>query len=145
MRSCRIKETVVRLAMSAGCGLILLTAPLPNSPAAAGSVTARKEEHSAHAAVRKTERAKPSERAFLQQAQDLIRRGQISPAVAALENGLTVYPRSAALHYLAARILAQQRNYAGARRHYERVVALAPGKTEGYFGLAQVAFAQRDY
>jgi tetratricopeptide (TPR) repeat protein len=86
-----------------------------------------------------------SERAFLHAAQSLLRRGEIPSALAMLQKGTALYPRSAALHYLAAGILGQQHDYSSARRQYEAVVKLAPDQIQGYFGLAQVAFAQRDY
>src|SRR5205823_698796 len=146
MRRCRIKKPVFRLAVGAGCGLLMLPAQLSHALAARGPVSHKKEArlHRAETA-RDPERGQQKERAVLDQAQAYLRRGEPSLAVAALEKGLAVHPRSAPLHYAAARVLAQQRDYPRARRHYEKLVKLAPGQIQGYFGLAQVAFAQRDY
>ena len=88
---------------------------------------------------------RPPETAFLLQAQTDLRHRQPRKAIAALEQGLAIYPRSVPLHFAAARVLAQEGDYLRARGHYQRMVALAPRVVEGYFGLAQAAFARRDY
>jgi predicted Zn-dependent protease len=87
----------------------------------------------------------PPEARYLEEAKTHLRGGQPRKAVTALERGLLRYPRSAPLHYAAARILAQEGEVTRARVHYQRVVALAPQMVGGYFGLAQVAFEQQDY
>jgi tetratricopeptide (TPR) repeat protein len=88
---------------------------------------------------------KPSERAYLHQAQEELRQDKLTSAVKTLARATTDYPRSAALRYVEAGVLVQMREYPRARRLYEAVVRLAPDQPPGYFGLAQVTFAQRDY
>jgi tetratricopeptide (TPR) repeat protein len=86
-----------------------------------------------------------TERAYLRQVQEELHRGDSALAVKTLARATTDYPRSAALRYVEAGILVQMREYPRARRLYEAVVRLAPDQPSGYFGLAQVTFAQRDY
>lgn len=136
MRDGQITKGGCLRAVIAACAIWVLAAPLSGA-LAANAVTAAGSPRRAAGMV--------PEQMFLQQAQASLRRGDQSGAVEALEKGLKLHPRSVPLQYAAARVLAQQRNYPRARRHYEQMVKLAPRDIQGYFGLAQVTFAQRDY
>jgi protein O-GlcNAc transferase len=84
-------------------------------------------------------------KSYLLQAQTALRRREPRRAIAVLQQGLVRYPRSASLHYAAARLLAQEGDFTQSRVHYQRMVALDPRAVAGYFGLAQVTFALKEY
>lgn len=138
------RNQALYLMIAAACGLISLPLARP-AGAAYGARPADARPGVGHRHAPPPSSSRPPELAFVQRAQAQLRRHEPARAVADLEQGLALYPRSLSLHYAAARILAQEGDYARARAHYQRMVALAPRVVGGYFGLAQAAFAQRDY
>jgi tetratricopeptide (TPR) repeat protein len=82
---------------------------------------------------------------FRERALGYLRRGETGKAQSVLKQGLSRHPRSAPLHSLAAAVATRRGDYPLARVHYQRLTVLTPRAVEGYFGLAQVAFAQEDY
>lgn len=75
----------------------------------------------------------------------LLARGELQRAEKEIQALTARFPDAPAVHLQTGRLMAMQKNFAGARQHFERLLQLQPDSTEGFAGIVALDLIGKQY